>query len=262
MPELKKIAIDLLRPGPYQPRREFDKDKLSELAQSIKTSSGAIEPIVVKSNDEQNGYLIIAGERRWRATQIAGFDSIECVVRDGLSEADYYFMSLAENVQRTDLNPIEEADQFVKLSEIFSITQADLAEKIGKSRVYVTNKMRLLKLPQVIQEHIKKGELSEGHGKALLKSEGWQLLSVAQQAVKYDWSVRKLEQVIAGVFPDKKTKANDVDIKAHAWELTQLLGNEVHLNYSEESGKGKMTVNFYSLEELEGIVDRIKRRAG
>jgi len=262
MPELKKIAIDLLHPGPYQPRREFNKEKLSELAQSIKTSSGAIEPIVVRSNDEQDGYLIIAGERRWRATQIAGFDSIECVIRDGLSESDYYFISLAENVQRTDLNPIEEADQFVKLSEIFSITQAHLAEKIGKSRVYVTNKMRLLKLPQVIQEYIKKGELSDGHGKALLKAEGWQILSIAQQAVKYDWSVRKLEQVIAGIYPDKKNKTSDVDVKAHASELSQLLGNEVHLSYSEETGRGKMTVNFYSLEELEGIVERIKRRAG
>ena len=262
MPEFKKIAIDLLHPGPYQPRREFDNEKLSELSRSIKSSSGAIEPIVVRSNDEQDGYLIIAGERRWRATQIAGFDSIECVIRDGLSEADYYFMSLAENVQRTDLNPIEEADQFVKLSEIFSITQVDLAEKIGKSRVYVTNKMRLLKLPQVIQEHIKKGELSEGHGKALLKAEDWQLLSIAQQAVKYVWSVRKVEQVISGIYSTKKTKTSDVDIKAHARELTQLLGNEVHLGYSEETGKGKMTINFYSLEELEGIVERIKRRAG
>lgn len=256
-----KIPVELIKPGPYQPRTEFNQGELSELAQSIKTSSGAIEPIVVRTDDEQSGYLIIAGERRWRASQIAGFDSVECVIRDGLSEADYYFMSLAENVQRTDLNPMEEASQFVKLSEVFSITQADLAEKIGKSRVYVTNKMRLLKLPQAIQDHIKNGDLSEGHGKALLQAEGWQMMPVAQQAVKYGWSVRKLEQVINVGKPKKTVGQTDVDIKAHASELTELIGNEVHLSYSETTGKGKMTVNFYSLDELEGIVERIKKRA-
>ena len=189
--ELKQIAIDCLSRGKFQPRRVFAQAALQELADSIK-SSGLIQPIVVRPIDEQH-YEIVAGERRWRAAQLAGLDYVTCLVKS-FNDEQTAAVSTIENVQREDLNPIEEAKAYQRLIDDFSYLHEEVAAMVGKSRARITNSLRLLRLDEAVQQLLIDGDLSEGHGKAIAGLSLPLQRELAMAAVKQGWSVRKLEQ--------------------------------------------------------------------
>jgi len=254
--ESQKIPIDRLVPGEFQPRISFNKKSIEELSLSI-TKNGLIQPLIVKTI-EKNKYEIVVGERRWRAASLAKISEVDCIIRDGLPPKDYFFISLSENIQRAELTPIEEARQFNKLIDDFNLSHKEIADNVGKSRVYITNKIRLLGLPIRIIDYIHEGGLSEGHGKALLAAEGWQQIPIAEQAIKYRWSVRKLESVINA--PKIKKQKTDPDINLYEKEISEIIGATTKIKFDSQAGKGKLDISFYSLEELEGIIGHLKKR--
>ncbi|MBL4608063.1 MAG: ParB/RepB/Spo0J family partition protein [Pseudomonadales bacterium] len=254
---LKLIPIDLLQRGKYQPRQDMHNEALDELAQSIR-KQGVIQPIVVRPLPG-NKYEIIAGERRWRATQIAGLDVIPAVVKDVADDAAIA-MSLIENIQRENLNPIEEASALLRLQKEFELTQQQVAEAVGKSRTTVTNLLRLMSLSGSVKRMLEHGDLEMGHARALLSLTGDTQETAARQVVAKSLSVRQTESLVRKILAEKDTSSlgtrADPDIKALEDSIAEKLGAKV-LVKANAKGKGKLTIHYNNLDELDGILAHI-----
>ncbi len=250
------IAIDRLKPNPLQPRKKWNPESLAELAQSIR-ETGILQPVVVVP-DEEN-YKIIVGERRWRAAKKIGLQTIPVLIRN-LTEAQQHEAMLIENLQREDLNPIEIAKAYQKMTQDFSYTQEDVAKKVGKDRASVANTLRLLKLPDEIQELIQDGKLSMGHARALIPVENPERQqSMAKQIVKDNLSVREVEKWVRRLQSptEKPPKAPiDPDLLIFQEELLKLLGTKVVL--SGDQNKGILKIFYYTLDDLNRIYEKIK----
>lgn len=255
--DLKNIPVDLIQRGKYQPRTDMHQEALEELAASIK-NQGVMQPIVVRpiSSDK---YEIIAGERRWRATQIAGLDTIPALVKPVGDEAAIA-MALIENIQRENLNPIEEAMALKRLQDEFELTQQEVADAVGKSRVTVTNLMRLIGLHIDVRRMLEHGDLEMGHARALLSLPDLQQPETARTVVGRGLSVRQTEALVrrlmAGPAAGKQNKVVDPDIKNLEDSLAEKLGAKVLIQHTAK-GKGKLVVKYNSLDELDGILSHI-----
>ena len=255
---LKELAVDLIQRGKYQPRRDMEPESLQELADSIKVQ-GVMQPIVVRPISDRK-YEIIAGERRWRATQLAGLDSIPAVIRDVPDEAAIA-MALIENIQRENLNPIEEAAALQRLQQEFDLTQQEVAEAVGKSRSTVTNLLRLMSLQEDVRRLVEHGDLEMGHARALLGLEGGDQSHAAAQVVGKGMSVRQTEALVRNLLAAKdkprQEKGIDPNIRHLQDDLSQRLGTKVQIQHSAK-GKGKLVLSYSSLDELDGILSHIK----
>ncbi|PCI77436.1 MAG: chromosome partitioning protein ParB [SAR86 cluster bacterium] len=257
--DLKNIPIDLIQRGKYQPRTDMHEEALEELAASIR-AQGVMQPIVVRpiSSDK---YEIIAGERRWRATQIVGLDSIPAIIKPVGDEAAIA-MSLIENIQRENLNPIEEAMALKRLQDEFELTQQEVADAVGKSRATVTNLMRLIGLTLDVRRMLEHGDLEMGHARALLSLPDIQQSEAARSVVGKGLSVRQTESLVrrliaeAGSNPSASTKMVDPDIKNLEENLADKLGAKVMIQHTAK-GKGRLVLKYNSLDELDGILSHI-----
>ena len=264
---LQKIPVELLQRGRYQPRVDMRQDTLENLADSIK-SQGVVQPIVARPLQKQNGkvqrYEIVAGERRWRAAQMAGLAEIPAIVRD-VSDDAAIATALIENIQREDLNPLEEAAALERLIREFDLTHQEGAEAIGRSRASVSNLLRLLELSDKVRPMLESRQLEMGHARALLSiSNGTQQFDVARQVVRKGLSVRATEQLVRRVLANqagKKSKATsatpDADITRLQIEISGRLGARVRIDHTTK-GSGKLVINYNSLAELDGILEHIK----
>ena len=265
---LHTLPIDQLQPGKYQPRSGMDPDKLTELAESIK-AQGLIQPIVVRSIGKDKAgvarYEIIAGERRWRAATQAGLSDVPVVLRE-VDDRASIAMALIENIQREDLNPLEEALALSRLIDEFSLTHQQAAEAVGRSRASVSNLLRLLELPEGIRKLLEDRQLEMGHARALLTLAPQAALALAREAVAEGWSVREVERraqlmakgQIAGKKPTKgPEKKSDADIAALERELSEKLGAKVAVQHGR-GGRGKLVISYHGLDSLEGILERLR----
>ncbi len=258
--ELREVPVDLIRRGKYQPRRDMDPEALQELADSIK-AQGVMQPIVLRPIGEDK-YEIIAGERRWRATQLAGLDAIPALVREVPDEAAIA-MALIENIQREDLNPIEEAIALQRLQQEFELTQQQVAEAVGKSRSTVTNLLRLMSLRDDVRTLLEHGDLEMGHGKALLGLPGEEQSAAARTAVAKGMSVRQTEALVRKLQADKNRppkatrRSADPNVRRLQDELAEKLGARVQIQHTT-SGKGKLVLSYNSLDELDGILGHFR----
>jgi ParB family transcriptional regulator, chromosome partitioning protein len=259
--ELAQLAVTSLRPGKYQPRTRMDEASLAELADSIR-SRGVIQPIVVRPVGTSQ-YEILAGERRWRAARIAGLDHVPAIVREVPDEAALG-IGLIENIQREDLNPLEEAHGVQRLIREFHFTHEQAAQAIGRSRSATSNLLRLTNLAAPVQQMVLDGKLDMGHARALLALSGAQQIQLGNRIAAGQLSVRATEALVArggGVKPrkaSKKAPARSRDIVRLEDELADTLGADVRLQ-ADPRGKGELTIKFSSLDQLEGIVARLRR---
>ena len=256
--ELQHLPLDLIQRGKYQPRRDMDPQALEELALSIK-AQGVMQPIVVRPIDGGR-YEIIAGERRWRATQQAGLDKIPAMVREVPDEAAIA-MALIENIQREDLNPIEEAVALQRLQQEFELTQQQVADAVGKSRVTITNLLRLIALPEEIKTLLAHGDLEMGHARALLGLPLEQQVEGARHVVARGLTVRQTEALVRQWLnskdkPAEKAKA-DPDINRLEQRLAEKLGAPVQIKHGAK-GKGQLVIRYSSLDELQGVLAHIR----
>ena len=258
--EMRDIPVDLIQRGRYQPRRDMDPAALQELADSIR-QQGVMQPVVVRPIAEGR-YELIAGERRWRATQIAELDRIPAIIREVPDEAAIA-MALIENIQRENLNPIEEAFALQRLQEEFGLTQAQVAEAVGKSRTTITNLLRLIGLTEDVRTMLEHGDLEMGHGRAMLTLPPEQQMQVARQVVAKSLSVRQTEALVRRVqqeAPAEETEtrqALDPNIRALQDDLSDRLGARVSIAHGKR-GKGKVVIEYTSLDELDGILGHIR----
>jgi ParB family chromosome partitioning protein len=258
--DMREIPVDLLQPGKYQPRSDMHPESLEELANSIR-AQGVVQPIVVRSVNSSGQYEIIAGERRWRAAQMAGLHEIPAVVRNVPDEAAIA-MALIENIQREDLNPIEEAVALQRLIDEFEMTHQEAAGAVGRSRAAVSNLLRLLTLNSDVRKMLEQGDLEMGHARALLALEGDNQSQTAREVAAKGYSVRETEQLVrrlgSSSAKSKKTaKTLDPDIKRLQDDLTEKLAAKVAFQHTAR-GSGKMVVHYNSLDELEGILKHIQ----
>ena len=256
--ELQYLPLDLIQRGKYQPRRDMDPSALEELAQSIK-AQGVMQPIVVRPI-EGGRFEIIAGERRWRASQLAGLDKLPAMVREVPDEAAIA-MALIENIQREDLNPIEEAVALQRLQQEFQLTQQQVAEAVGKSRVTITNLLRLIALPEEIKTLLAHGDLEMGHARALLGLPLEQQVEGARHVVARGLTVRQTEALVRQWLdskdkPAEKAKA-DPDINRLEQRLAEKLGAPVQIKHGAK-GKGQLVIRYSSLDELQGVLAHIR----
>jgi ParB family transcriptional regulator, chromosome partitioning protein len=259
--ELALLPVATLRPGKYQPRTRMDEASLNELAESIR-ARGVIQPIIVRPVGDAQ-YEILAGERRWRAARIAGLEKVPAVVR-AVSDDAALGIGLIENIQREDLNAIEEATGLKRLIDEFHITQEEAARAVGRSRVAVTNLLRLLELSPAVQEMLQDGRLDMGHARALLGLSRSRQVELAGQVASQGLSVRETERLVqeAQAHPKVGAKAGkaklDADTRRLQEELSEALGASVHLK-PRRGGKGAVVIDYASLDQLQGIVLRLKR---
>lgn len=250
------IDINDIKPNEHQPRKTFDEEKLQELADSI-LQHGIIQPVVLRKADQ--GYEIVAGERRWRAARKAGLKKIPCVLKE-LTDEQNMLIAIIENMQREDLNPIEEAEGLNRMIDIYGLTQEQVSKGVGKSRPYITNSLRLLKLPEEIRELTRDGNLSAGHARALagIKDKDEQI-KAAKKVVKEGLSVRAVEKLAKGTETRKKSAKpkKDADAVRVEEDLKQALGTKVKLVVNE-GNKGKIEIDYYSREELERLIELLK----
>lgn len=255
LPEIKSIPVEFLKPGKYQPRKKFNQTLLEELAESIK-AKGIIQPIVARPIAD-NKYEIIAGERRWRAAQLAMLHEVPCIIRHE-SDSSTAEMALIENVQRDDLNPIEEAEAVQRLIDEFSYLHEEIGQIVGKSREKISNLLRLLKLHEKIQDYLINKTLSEGHGKLLASLELKDQLALAEQTVKYGWSVRKLEHAIKNhQQPRPKRSENEPNIAALEKIISEQLGTVVQIEPDGGYLSGELKIKFFNNDTLAGILDKL-----
>jgi ParB family transcriptional regulator, chromosome partitioning protein len=255
----RSLPIDLVQRNPQQPRKHFDEGDLTELAGSIRTH-GVLQPILVRPIADGR-YEIVAGERRWRAAQRAGLHTIPAVIRE-LNEVEVLEIAIVENVQRTDLNPIEEAQGFQALIDRFGRTQEEIAEAVGKSRPHIANMLRLLKLPEDLQEMVRDGRLSSGHARAILTAPDQRAL--AQRAISQGLNVREVERLAQQAKDEKHgprvTTAGDgksADTRALEQSLSNALGLEVTI--AEKGGAaGEVKISYKSLEQLDDVIRRLQ----
>ncbi len=256
------VQTDQIKPNPFQPREDFNSQSLEELTQSIK-EKGVIQPVLVRRKGDN--YELIAGERRLRAIQSLGIKEIPVMVKD-VEDEDSLELSLIENIQRQDLNPIEEARAYQYLIDKFQITQERMSEVLGKARVTITNTLRLLKLPQEIQEEIKKGRISFAHGRALLEiDDANQQRRLAQEIILKSLSVRELENLVKRYRPKTtrtlpKTAPRDIYLAVMEEELQRILATKVRIIKNKK--RGQIVIEFYSQEDLERIADKLKGAQG
>ncbi|MEE9397727.1 MAG: ParB/RepB/Spo0J family partition protein [Methylococcales bacterium] len=254
--KLDTLPIEFLQRGKHQPRREMNSERLQELADSI-SAQGVVQPVIVRPV-EKDRYEIIAGERRWRAAQMAGLHDIPIVIRD-VNDQAAMAMGLIENIQREDLNPLEESNAYRRLKDEFGMTHQQIADAVGKSRVTITNLLRLLDLRGEVKDLLVKGHLEMGHARALLGLEGGTQVTIANKIASGGLTVRAAEKLVKDQQTEKnvsKTKLIDPDILRLQDELSVKLGAKVMLNH-QNSGKGKLVISYTSLEELEGVMSRI-----
>ncbi len=261
---LRTLPVQQLQPGKYQPRMQMDASKLTELAESIK-AQGVIQPIVVRELSPGK-FEIVAGERRWRASQEAGLAEVPVVVRE-LDDRTVIAMALIENIQREDLNPLEEAQSLQRLINEFSLTHAEAAEAVGRSRAAVSNLLRLLELPPAIRVLLEARRLEMGHARALLTLSPDLASKLASDAAEQGWSVREVEhraqQFAAGKVPvnGKKAKpakaAPQPDIASLETELSESLGTRVTIAHGR-GGKGKLIIQYTDLDTLDGVLERLR----
>jgi len=255
---LRMLGVDQITRGTYQPRRHFDQALLQELADSIK-AQGLIQPILVRAYGGK--YELIAGERRWRASQLAGINDIPAIVRD-MDDQSVAAVSLIENIQRADLNPLEEAQALERLCGEFSMTHQQVAEAVGRSRVAVTNLMRLLELHDDVKGMVDEGELDMGHARALLGAPRTEQSGIAKRIVEQGLTVRAVEKLVKDLRDGKKPAAStpartDPNIEALGQKLGKRLGAPVSIRH-QKNGSGKLEISYGSIDELEGILSHIK----
>ena len=254
--ELQKLPIEFLHSGKYQPRKDMSEEALEELASSIR-SQGIIQPIVVRPVAE-NSFEIIAGERRWRAAQIAKLESVPCIVKDVPDEAAVA-IALIENIQREDLNAMEEAIALNRLLNEFDLTHQQVADAVGKSRTTVTNLLRLNNLNSDVKILLEHGDIEMGHARCLLALEGEAQSDAARLAVAKALTVRETEKLVRSILEPvaaKETPEKDPDVKRLEQKLADNLGAKVEINYNAK-GKGKLVISYTNLDELDGILNRI-----
>lgn len=275
--DVKNIPLSSIRPNPHQPRREFKQESLEELAQSIK-SQGVLQPILVRPlvDDDEHSYELIAGERRWRATRLAGLRSIPALVKD-LSDEDSLTIAIIENLQREDLNPMDEAQGLYQLQQRLNLNQDALAQRIGKSRPALANALRLLQLPDSIQDDLRTGRLTAGHARSLLAIDDPQTqISLRDRILAHGFSVREVEAQVSywkdnGQLPDSgermvSTPARtapskpptdlDPDLAHIRDSLTEAL--QIKVGVSGSMSKGRLILSFSSQEQLDGIVAKLQ----
>src|SRR5690554_2546997 len=255
--ELQHLAIERIQRGKYQPRRDMDQTSLEELAESIK-AQGVMQPIVVRSIAD-NSYEIIAGERRWRAAQLAGLKTIPALVRNVTDEAAIA-MALIENIQREDLNPVEEAMALQRLQKEFELTQQEVANAVGKSRASVANLLRLIGLPDEVKTLLAHGDLEMGHARALLGLPVEQQVQAARHVVAKGLTVRQTEAMVRNMLADKPEQekaAIDPDVKRLEQKLAERLGTQVQIKHGPK-GKGQLVIKYGTLDELQGVLAHIR----
>ena len=270
--ELRQLPVDLIQRGKYQPRIDMRTESLEDLASSIR-AQGVVQPIVVRLLPPAPGrdtvlasrrYEIIAGERRWRAAQLAGLQDIPAIVRD-VPDSAAIAMALIENIQRENLSPMEEANALQRLIDEFQMTHQDAADAVGRSRAAVTNLLRLLGLAEDVKRMVEHGDLEMGHARALLGLEGAAQSAAARQVVAQKLSVRETEQLVrrmqqaaaANAAPGKPKIAPDPNIRNLQENLSTKIGAKVDIQYTLR-GKGKLVIHYNSLDELDGILEHIK----
>ena len=263
------IDINDIRPNSAQPRIHFDEAKLSELASSIKTN-GVIQPLIVRENSA--GYELVAGERRWRASRIAGLRKVPCIVRN-FDDRQNAIVAIIENMQREDLNPIEEAKGLRSMTEKYGFTQEQVSASLGRSRTYITNSIRLLKLPDEIQEYVSSGQMSAAHGRTIINiPDKARQMEVARKIIRNDLSVRATEKLAEKVKDElrperrKRKKASkpegvrSAEIEAVEKELMSLAGTRVRIAGDESAGRIEM--DYYSLDELNRLIETLREAFG
>jgi ParB family chromosome partitioning protein len=261
--ELRHIPLELLQRGQYQPRVDMRQESLQELANSIR-SQGVVQPIVVRpigATGPNQRYEIIAGERRWRAAQLAELQDMPAVIRN-VADEDAIAMALIENIQREDLNPLEESRALDRLIREFDLTHAEAADAVGRSRASVSNLLRLQELSSKVKPLLEERQIDMGHARALLAiSDPVQQFDVARQVVRKSMSVRETERLVKNMLAPKKAKpvsaAADADIRRLEQEVSEKLGAKVRLEHSGK-GFGKLVISYNSLDELDGILKHIK----
>ena len=258
---VQKISLDKIIPNRYQPRRIFDEEKLQELAASIK-EHGLTQPIVVVYDAGMDKYEIVVGERRFRACQIAGLKEIDAIVHKALSNQQMCALALIENIQREDLNPIETALGYRNLMSQFEISQTDLAKYCGKSKAAVSNALRLLELPEHMQEALQDGTISEGHGRALLM-----LVDPTKRELlfarlrKNKMSVRQAEEAARALLqPAAEKLPKPPEVVSFEQDLQAALGTKVEVRYGRKMSKGMLIVHYHTLEELDNLASRLKTK--
>ena len=256
-----EVDIDRIAPSPFQPRRTFDDAKLQELATSIR-QQGIIQPLVVRPKGEH--FELIAGERRWRAALKAGLSKVPIVVREA-SDHDALQLALIENLQREDLNPIEEANGYRRLQEEFHWSQEEVAEKVGKSRPAIANAMRLLSLPSEVQQEVAYGNLPAGQARALLGLQSEPIILTAyREVIAKALSTRETEKLVRNLKLGRRRRRElpglDPDLRSLGEELQRVLGTKVRIMPKARSNKGKIEIEYYTLADLERITDSISRR--
>ena len=255
--DLITLDIDRLQPGKYQPRKDMSTEALEELAESIR-AQGVIQPIVVRTVSDNN-YEIIAGERRWRASQLAGLTKIPCIVKQVPDEAAVA-IALIENIQREDLNAMEEAIALNRLIEEFELTHQQIADAVGKSRATVSNLLRLNGLNEPVKRMLEYGDIDMGHGRALLAIEGDEQTNLARLVVSKELTVRETERLVNKTLNQTEIvekPAKDHDVVRLESQLIERSGAKVSLTHNKK-GKGKMVINYQNLAELEGIISKIR----
>lgn len=258
--ELRNLPVERLKPGKYQPRTHMDQDSLAELAASIK-AQGVMQPILVRAVNSTPGaerYEIVAGERRWRAAQLAGLSEVPVLVRS-IPDEQALAMALIENIQRENLNPLEEAQGLQRLIDEFGLTHQQAADAVGRSRPAASNLLRLLQLSAPVQEMLITGKLDMGHARALLPLNGAQQVAIAQRIVQKGLSVREAERLVQQITnPPKKSdeKPVDRDLLRLQENLADGLGASVQIR-TNKKGAGKVTIEFSSLDQLDGLISRL-----
>jgi len=258
--ELRDVPVDLLQAGKYQPRHDFHQESLEELANSIR-AQGVVQPIVIRPVGDGDRYEIVAGERRWRAAQLAGLHNIPAVIRR-VPDSAAIAMALIENIQRENLNPLEEAGALNRLIDEFEMTHQQAAEAVGRSRAAVTNLLRLLDLEPSVKAMVEKRLIEMGHARALLALKGGDQFAAARQVADRGLSVRETEKLVRQITESakkpqpSKSKAVDPDIRQFQTDLSEKLGAKVEIQHA--GGKGKLVIQYNSLDELDGILRHIK----
>ena len=255
--EMRHLPVEFLTRGRYQPRRDMDPESLEELASSIR-AQGIMQPIVVRPIEKER-FEIIAGERRWRAAQLAELDQVPVIIRD-VSDDAAIAMALIENIQRENLNPVEEAFALQRLQQEFELTQQQVADAVGKSRSAVTNLLRLIALPDDVKKMLEYGDLEMGHARAILGLESNEQSSAARTVVAKGMSVRQTEAYVRKLqtpVEEKETQTPQADVEFLQRKLAETLGAAVQISHNKK-GKGKLVINYSSLEELDGILSHIQ----
>lgn len=261
--ELREIEIDLIRPGDQQPRTSFDEARLQELAQSIR-ASGIIQPLLVRRRGGL--YELVAGERRWRAAQLAGLTRVPAIVRD-IPDENLLELALIENIQRQELNPIEEANAYKRLIESLGLTQEEVAQRVGRDRSFITNYLRILKLPNEIQILLEQEKLTFGHARALLGVADAQIQRrFAQKIYKNNWSVRELEARIRSLGKQPQAapsppRNDDPNIRAAEAKLRRKFGTQVRILPARNGGPGRIEIEFYSADDLDRLYEMLASAA-